>query len=226
MAVATSTAIMGGLTLGKGAFDTIKASKEKKQRQAELDAYQRQELTNSYKNMQISTIGSDLMREESSRNMATAMNSIGNAGTRAIIGATPKLVAEQNNVDRTIQKELDDQVQKRDYAIAGDDAQIRGMQEQREYQDLAGLGNAIDTARQDQNMGMNTMLNGTMAVASGMSGSIGNSTPKVKPVSTLNPIGIQKPSFSKFELPSTVGMQTQSEFDIAGYMNRLKPVKF
>ena len=165
MAVATSTAIMGGIGFAKGAFDTIKASKEKKQRQAELDAYQRQELTNSYKNMQISTIGSDLMREESSRNMATAMNSIGNAGTRAIIGATPKLVAEQNNVDRTIQKELDDQVQKRDYAIAGDDAQIRGMQEQREYQDLAGLGNAIDTARQDQNMGMNTMLNGVMSAA-------------------------------------------------------------
>ena len=226
MAAATSMAIMGGIGMAKGAYDTVQASKEKKKRQAELDAYQRQELTNSYKNMQISTIGSDLMREESSRNIATAMNSIGNAGTRAIIGATPKLVAEQNNVDRAIQKDLDEQVQKRDYAIAGDDAQIRGMQEQREYQDLAGLGNAIDTARQDQNMGMNTMLNGTMAVASGMSGSIGNSTPKVKPVSTLNPIGIQKPSFSKFELPSTVGMQTQSEFDIAGYMNRLKPVKF
>ena len=226
MAVATSMAIMGGLGLAKGAYDTVEASKEKKRKQAELDAYQRQTLENTYKNMQISTIGSDLMREESSRNMATAMNSIGNAGTRAIIGATPKLVAEQNNVDRTIQKELDEQVQKRDYAIAGDDAQIRGMQEQREYQDLAGLGNAIDTARQDQNMGMNTMLNGVMSAASGMSGSIGNSTPKVKPVSTLNPIGIQKPSFSKFELPSTVGMQTQSEFDIAGYMNRLKPVKF
>ena len=226
MAVATSMAIMGGLGLAKGAYDTVQGSKEKKRKQAELDAYQRQTLENTHKNMQISTIGSDLMREESSRNMATAMNSIGNAGTRAIIGATPKLVAEQNNVDRAIQKDLDEQVQKRDYAIAGDDAQIRGMQEQREYQDLAGLGNAIDTARQDQNMGMNTMLNGVMSAASGMSGSIGNSTPKVKPVSTLNPIGIQKPSFSKFELPSTVGMQTQSEFDIAGYMNRLKPVKF
>ena len=225
MAVATSMAIMGGLGLAKGAYDTVQASKEKKRKQAELDAYQRQTLENTYKNMQISTIGSDLMREESSRNIATAMNSIGNAGTRAIIGATPKLVAEQNNVDRAIQKDLDEQVQKRDYAIAGDDAQIRGMQEQREYQDLAGLGNAIDTARQDQNMGMNTMLNGVMSAASGMSGSIGNSTPKVKPVSTLT-IGIQKPSFSKFELPSTVGMQTQSEFDIAGYMNRLKPVKF
>lgn len=258
MAVATSTAIMGGLTLAKGAYDTIQASKDRKKRQAELDAYQRQNLqeSNVYKKMQISTIGSDLMREESARNMATAMNSIGNAGTRAIIGATPKLVAEQNNVDRTIQKELDDQVQKRDYAIAGDDAQIRGMQEQREYQDLAGLGNAIDTARQDQNMGMNTMLNGTMAVASGMSESIGNSTPKVKPVSTLNPIGIQKTTpasiqVPKYQSPHSIGIvpqgplnyepapsfmnnfnsigfdfQKQNSFDLNKYMNSLKPVKF
>jgi hypothetical protein len=29
------------------------------------------------------------------------------------------------------------------HAIAQDDAQIRGMQEQREYGDLAGLGNAM-----------------------------------------------------------------------------------
>lgn len=168
MAVATSMAIMGGLGLAKGLFDTVSGSQREKKHQAELDAYQRQELTNKYKDMQISTIGSDMMREESSRNMATAMNSVGNAGTRAIIGATPKLVAEQNNVGRTIQKGLDDQVQKRNYAIAQDDAQIRGMQEQREYQDLAGLGNAIDTARQDKNMGMNTMLNGAMTIGAGI----------------------------------------------------------
>ena len=168
MAVATSMAIIGGLGLAKGVFDTIKAGKEKKQRQAELDAYQRQELTNKYKDMQISTIGSDMMREESSRNMATAMNTIGNAGTRAIIGATPKLVAEQNNAGRAIQKELDDQLIKKNYAIAQDDAQIRGLQEQRENADLAGLGNAVDTARQDMNMGMNTALNGLMTVGAGI----------------------------------------------------------
>ena len=204
MAVATSMAIMGGLTVAKGAYDTISASKRQKQRQAEYDAYQRQKLedSNVYKKMQISTIGSDLMREESSRNMATAMNSIGNAGTRAIIGATPKLVAEQNNVDRAIQKDLDEQVQKRDYAIAGDDAQIRGMQEQREYQDLAGLGNAIDTARQDQNMGMNTMLNGTMAVA----GSIYDKKTDVKPT-FANQFGN-----SRYNIPGSIGFTPKSNW--------------
>lgn len=173
MAVATSAAIIGGLGLAKGAFDTISASKRQKQHQAELDAYQRQELTNTYKDMQISTIGSDAMREESSRNIATAMNSIGNAGTRAIIGATPKLVAEQNNVNRNIQKDLDDQVQKRNYLIANDDVRIQQMQEAREVNDLAGLGNAIDTARQDANTGINTMFNGIGSVASTMTGTIG-----------------------------------------------------
>jgi hypothetical protein len=197
MAVATSMAIIGGLGLAKGAFDTIKASKEKKQHQAELDAYQRQELTNKYQDMQISTIGSDMMREESSRNIATAMNSVGNAGTRAIIGATPKLVAEQNAVDRNIQKGLDDQLMKKNYAIAQDDAQIRGIQEQREIGDLAGLGNAIDTARQDMNMGMNTALNGAMSVASSMKGQIGKD-PKNAYGDTFS---------SKYKVPSSIGWE-------------------
>lgn len=196
MAVATSMAIMGGLGLAKGAFDTISANKRQKQHQAELDAYQRQELTNKYKDMQISTVGSDIMREESSRNMATAMNTIGNAGTRAIIGATPKLVAEQNNVDRTIQKDLDDQVQKRNYAIAQDDAQIRGMQEQREYQDLAGIGNAIDTARQDANNGMNTMFNSIGTVASSMKGQIGEDPENLYDNGSFS---------SKYKIPATIG---------------------
>jgi hypothetical protein len=168
MAVATSMAIMGGLALAKGAVDTVSANKRRKQHQAELDNYQRQDLENIYKNMQISTIGTDIMREESSRNMATAMNTIGNAGTRAIIGATGKAVAEQNNVARTIQKELDDQVIKRNYAIAGDDGRIQQMKEARENADLAGLGNAIDVARQDTNTGMNTALNGLMTIGAGV----------------------------------------------------------
>lgn len=164
--MAAATTIIGGLGLAKGIYDSASGSKRKNQYQDELNSYQRQTLDNVYKNMPISTIGTDIMREETSKNMATSMNSIGRAGTRAIIGATPKLVADRNTVNRTIQKDIDDQVIKRNYAIASDDARIQQMQEQREYQDLAGLGNAIDTARQDTNMGMNTILNSGMYLAS------------------------------------------------------------
>lgn len=230
-------AIIGGLGFAKGIYDTISASKRQKQYQAELDAYQRQELTNKYKEMQISTIGSDMMREESSRNIATAMNSVGNAGTRAIIGATQKTVAEQNNVDKNIQIELDGKIEKRDYAIAQDDAQIRGMQEQRENADLAGLGNAIDTARQDANMGMNTMLNGAMAIGttdsntSGGNGGNYANTFKSSNYSVPQSIGLTPSSSmfspSSYPIPSPIGMQPKSnQFDLYQYMNSLKPVKF
>jgi len=163
---AITSAVIGGLGVAKGVYDTISANKRQKEHQAELDAYQRQELVNVYKDMPISTIGTDMMREDAARNMATSMNTIGNAGTRAIIGATPKLLAEQNNVNRSIQQSLEEQDIKRNYVIAQDESNIRAMQEQREVNDLAGLGNAIDVARQDKNMGLNTILNSAMAGAS------------------------------------------------------------
>jgi hypothetical protein len=207
MAVATSMAVMGGLGLAKGAYDTISASKRRKEHQAELDAFQRNELENTYRNMQISTIGSDIMREESSRNMATAMNTIGNAGTRAIIGATPKLVAEQNNVNRQIQKELDDQVIKRNYSIAGDDVRIQGMQEARDNADLAGLGTAINVARQDANTGMNTILNSFATIGAGLYNKKTDKKPNLFPDTLSN----------KTSIPGTIGWQPK-------YLNNQLPL--
>jgi hypothetical protein len=162
MGLATSIALIGA---AKGIYDTVKSSEREKAIQGQLDGYQRKTLDNAYKNTKlVSTIGTNIMREESSRNMATAMNSLGSAGTRAIIGAAPKTVAEQNNVGRTIQQNLDEQIIKANYAIAGDDVRVKGMQEQRENADLAGLGNAINVANQDANTGMNTALNAMFAM--------------------------------------------------------------
>jgi len=218
MAVATSMAIMGGLGLAKGAFDTFSAAKRQKQHQAELDAYQRQNLqeSNPYKNIQLFTAGSDMMRDDAARNMATAMNSIGNAGTRAIIGATPKLLAEQNNVNRELQKGIEDQQMKRAYAIAGDETRIRDLQESRENNDLAGLGNAINTARQDKNMGFNTMLNGAMFAASSMKGQIGKDPENPYDKGDNTNSGMNSSSYSRYspQMPnlSFAPLQTSSSF--------------
>lgn len=196
---AVTSAVIGGISVAKGVYDTVQANKEKKRKQAELDAYQRQNLqeSNPYKNIPLFTAGNDAMRDDANRNMATAMNSIGNAGTRAIIGATPKIVAEQNNVNRELQRGLEDQQMKRAYAIAGDEAQIRGMQEQRENADLAGLGNAIDVARQDANMGINTALNGAMSMAGSLGGAKGGTTTTGKYSNTFKS--------SNYNMPSTIG---------------------
>ncbi len=171
MAVGTASAIIGGLGMAKGIYDTIDASDRKKKHQAELNNYQRQDLENVVRNnVQISTIGSDYMAEENARGTATAMQGIQQGGTRAIIGATQSVVNQNNQANMQGRQYLDDQVIKRDYAIAGDEANVRGMQEQREYQDLAGIGNAINTAQQDFNTGLTGAMNSAMYLGSNLGG--------------------------------------------------------
>jgi hypothetical protein len=169
MAVGTASAIIGGLGMVKGAFDTIDASGRKKKHPAELDNYQRQDLENVVRdNVQISTIGSDYMAEENARGTSTAMQGVQQGGARAIIGATQGVVNQNNQANREGRQYLDDQAIKRDYAIAQDEATIRGMQEQREYQDLAGIGNAINTANQDFNTGLTGAMNSAMYLGSSL----------------------------------------------------------
>ena len=171
MAIATAKAIMGGLGMAKGIYDTIDPSGRKKKHQAELDNYQRQDLENVVRNnVQISTIGSDYMAEENARGTATAMQGVQGGGARAIIGATQGVVNQNNQANREGRQYLDDQAIKRDYAIAQDDATIRGMQEQREYQDLAGIGNAINTAQHDFNTGLTGAMNSAMYLGSNLGG--------------------------------------------------------
>jgi hypothetical protein len=189
MAVGTASAIIGGLGMAKGIYDTIDASDRKKKHQAELDNYQRQDLENVVRNnVQISTIGSDYMAEENARGTATAMQGVQGGGARAIIGATQGVVNQNNQANREGRQYLDDQVIKRDYAIAEDDATIRGMQEQREYQDLAGTGNAINTANQDFNTGLTGAMNSAMYLGSNLGGGTKSVNESVETDINGNPI--------------------------------------
>ena len=175
--------------MAKGIYDTIDASDRKKKHQAELDNYQRQDLENVVRNnVQISTIGSDYMAEENARGTATAMQGVQGGGARAIIGATQGVVNQNNQANREGRQYLDDQVIKRDYAIAEDDAPIRGMQEQREYQDLAGIGNAINTANQDFNTGLTGAMNSAMYLGSNLGGGTKSVNESVETDINGNPI--------------------------------------
>ena len=200
---AVTSAIIGGAGLAMSAYQAYQGNKNAQEGKDALANYKRQDLaeSNPYKNLQISTVGSDLMREESSRNMATAMSGINNAGTRAIIGGTPRLVAEQNNVNRNIQKELDDQVARRNFAIAQDQTAIRDLQENREISDLAGIGQQIQTGRQDMWSGIRGMGSSAMSLA--QSG-VFNGTPQVEGVegveSFLKPVGLT-PTYTNSLIP-------------------------
>jgi len=132
------TAIAGVGALASG-IQAISGAKQKRDAQQELENYQRQELTNVAEGLQVSTLGADLQREEQARLASTQVDALQGAGARGLIGGIGRVEAGSQMVNRQIGADLDAQQKQIDQMRAQDEANIRGMQEQRETSDIAGL---------------------------------------------------------------------------------------
>ena len=198
MAAATATAILGG---GLAAYQAIDGANQKRKAQNALQRYKRQDLdaSNPYENIPISTVGSDIMTEQSQMNNANAVDALRNGGTRGI-AMIPQVVANSNRQNQEIRAYLDDQVTKRNYAIAGDKTAIRGMKEERENADLAGLGQQMQVGRQDMWSGFRALGNTAMYAANNIDFS--GSNPQVSGVeSYLKPSGLVS-GWNELKLPN------------------------
>lgn len=178
MAALTTTAIGAGLA----AYQTYQGAENKRKGQKSLQDYNRQDLqgSNVYEGVPISTVGSDILREETQRTSANAIDSIRNMGSRGA-AFLPGVIASNNNANREARNYLDDQVNKRNYAIAGDQSTIRSMEEERENADLAGIGNQIQVGRQDMWSGFRGLGSAAMYGANNIDFSKEN--PTVDPLS-------------------------------------------
>jgi hypothetical protein len=132
------TAIAGVGVLASG-IQAIQGAKQRRDAQQELENYQRQELANVAEGLQVSTLGADLQREEQARLAATQVGALQGAGVRGLVGGLGRVEAGNQMVNRQIAADLDAQQKQIDQMMAQDKANIRGMQEQREASDIAGL---------------------------------------------------------------------------------------
>ena len=155
MGMATA-AIGTGLSI----YQTIQAAKEKDAAKRALDNYERQQLDNVYKDVAVSTLGADRQREEQSRLAASQVQALQGAGTRGLVGGLGRVEAGNQNVNQQIAADLDQQQKQIDFATAGDQARIRGMQEERENADIAALSSQYQAGKQDENTGMGNTLMG------------------------------------------------------------------
>ena len=185
MAVTTTAAIAAGsaaLSAGTGLAGYLSQGKQARKYQEQIQNYERQKLVNPFAGLQVSTLGADRQREDLNRTMTTYGNLASLSGTRGIASLLPNLTQTQNDQTAKIAANLDEQEKQRQQLIAQGDAQVQAMQENREQNDLLGLGNALQTARanQAQSMGMIAQGLGTLgyAAANGVfngSGSTGGS---------------------------------------------------
>ena len=164
MAAITSAAI----GIGANAWNIASNIKQKNQAKSELNDYERQSLDNAYKNIQISTTGTDVMRDENNATTANILDSIQNMGSRGVFGALPKIQMQNTQVNQEIRNNLDSQIQKRDYAIADDNVAIRGIKEQRDNQNISALSSQINSANQGIQDGVYGAVSGLSSLANTM----------------------------------------------------------
>ena len=169
MAGITTAVTLGSaaLSAGTGLAGYLSQGKQARQYQEQIQNYERQKLVNPFAGLQVSTLGADRQREDLNRTMTTYGNLASLSGTRGIASLLPNLTQTQNDQTAKIAANLDEQEKQRQQFIAQGDAQVQAMQENREQNDLLGLGNALQTARanQAQSMGMIAQGLGTLGYA-------------------------------------------------------------
>lgn len=175
MPIATTTAIASGLAIAGGAAKSISGASQSKKYQKLIDGYQRQELTNPYENLKVSTMGAMMQQKNSAQNTATALYNLRRSGTNAIIGATGRVVEQNNKVNQQIAANLDQQATRNELYAAQGASRVQQMQERREEADLDGLGNALNVAKQNMWGGFSDIATGALTAAGGMTGSTGGS---------------------------------------------------
>ena len=151
-AIALGSAVLGA---GTGIAGAISQGKQARNYQKQIENYQRQKLVNPYADLQVSTLGADRQREDLARTMTTYGNLAAMSGTRGIASLLPNLTQTQNDQTAKIAANLDEQQKQIDQLKAQGEMQVQGMTEQRENNDLLGLGQAYQTARAQQQQGIN-----------------------------------------------------------------------
>lgn len=158
-------ALIGGvLSLGSSLIAGSRAKRREREAQEALKNYKRQELYNPYENIQVSTLGADRQREDLARIATTQANQIVMGGTRGILGLTPALLQQYNAQESQIMQNLEEQDRQRQIMIARGNEMVMNMRERREEQDLAGIGNALNVARQEKANAWNNALQTGMGV--------------------------------------------------------------
>jgi len=146
---AITSAVIGGAGLVMGGVKAIGGANRAKKAQRELNDYERQSLDNAFKDISISTMGSDLLREENAVTSANLTSALQQSGSRGIIGGIPKVVAATNEINQQAAKLLDDQISRREYAIGTDNVRIQGVEEERDNANIDALSSQVDAGRQD-----------------------------------------------------------------------------
>ena len=161
----TTALTLGGL--GASAIGSISqmisgASRTSKAKRA-LENYQRQELRNVTEGMRVSTLEAQFNTQEAQRRFETSVDALRSGGVRGVVGGLGRQEMLAQNVQQRASAGLDQQQRQIEMMRAQDEANIRAMQEQRESDEIAGLGAELAAGRQLTQSGIGGFMNTGLA---------------------------------------------------------------
>ena len=162
------SAVSAGLGVVNGISNMISGAKEQNDARVALENYKRQELQNVAEGLQVSTLGSDLQREEQARLASGEIQGLRGAGTRGLLGGVGRVNQANQQVMAKTGAELDAQQKQIDQMYAEDQSRIRNLQENREIGDINALSSQYQAGKNDKNMAMGNLIQGV-----GMFGGLG-----------------------------------------------------
>lgn len=163
--MATATGIIAGASgVAGGVSKFFEGRKMQRQAQELINNFEWKNLENPYEELEVSTMGADLQREEAARMSATNVDAIRAGGNRALANIG-RVQAQNNLMNREIGADLDKQQKTIDYSKAQDDVRIREMLEKRQSDELAGYGNMLNQGLGMKYQGIGNVVNAFGAAA-------------------------------------------------------------
>ena len=163
MAIATGTALAigAGVSAAAGAAQAISGASRARKAKKALENYKRQDLKNEASGLRVSTLGAEMKTLAAQRQASGTIQALRGGGVRGLVGGAANLGAGQQQVQQQISADLDRQQTNIQKIQLQEQQNIRGMQEQREAGEIAGLGQELAQGRE-----------ATMAGIAGVAGSI------------------------------------------------------
>lgn len=170
MAAFTSIALGVGALAGvaSGAQQAIQGGKTADQAQSDIDGYERQEFRNLADDLKVRTEAQDFQADQTDRSLATQLDFLRQGGsfTNATAVTNQAIEAKQK-----ISESIQNQRGRIDEAKLSEGQNIRGLVENRENADLAGLGAQLQYGNQQKAQGIqaigSTIQNTALSAASG-----------------------------------------------------------
>lgn len=163
MAIGSSVA-----SAGLGIYQVVNSSIQAKKTREAIENFQRQDLVNPYSQVQLSTIKADNQTDANLSANATNIDALQRGGTRAIIGGLPKVSESNILLQGLIAEDFAKQDLERQYSIAQGEGLLTQIRENREIGALDGLGQQLQTARQDAASGFSNIISSGLALGSAL----------------------------------------------------------